>query len=154
MPKKPARTTTASASATHRSTQQRGAIDQVLARADRPLTPQEVLQSAQQYAPGLGIATVYRALRDGMAEHTVHLVDVPGATPRYERASLGHHHHFHCLACDRLFEVAGCPGDFARLTPSGFELTGHDLVLMGRCAACAKARTPVPVDVRCGAHKH
>ena len=46
-----------------RNTRQRSAIRDSIARADRPLLPQEVLEAARQDVPGLGIATVYRNLK-------------------------------------------------------------------------------------------
>jgi Fur family ferric uptake transcriptional regulator len=120
-----------------RRTRQRTAIEQALGEAARPLTPAEVLMAAQRLVPGLGIATVYRALRAMLDEGSAHLVEIPGSAPRYEPAHLGHHHHFHCRTCHRVFEVEGCPGNLKRLAPAGFELEGHEVVLHGRCGQCA-----------------
>jgi Fur family ferric uptake transcriptional regulator len=69
-------------------------------------------------------------------EGIIDRVDLPGQPPLYEPADLGHHHHFRCEVCERTFDIEGCPGDLARFLPPGFELTGHDLTLFGRCAAC------------------
>ena len=46
-----------------RSTRQRTAIRDALEAAQRPLLPQEVLDAAQAQVPSLGIATVYRNLK-------------------------------------------------------------------------------------------
>ena len=48
-----------------------------------------------------------------------------------------HHHHFHCRVCDAVFEVEACPGDFRSLSPRGFRVEAHELILYGRCAACS-----------------
>lgn len=48
-----------------------------------------------------------------------------------------HHHHFHCLACDQVVPIHGCPGTMRDLAPPGCSVERHDLVLHGRCAACA-----------------
>ena len=48
-----------------------------------------------------------------------------------------HHHHFHCLACDQVVPIHGCPGTMLDLAPPGCSVERHDLVLHGRCAACA-----------------
>ena len=120
-----------------RRTRQRTAIEKALHAADRPLTPVEVLEAAQRHVTGLGIATVYRALRAMIAEGDASMVAVPGSAPRYEPSHRGHHHHFHCRSCHRVFEVAGCPGNLKRLAPQGFELEAHDVVLYGRCGQCA-----------------
>lgn len=120
-----------------RNTRQRSAIRDVIAAAARPLLPQEVLEAAQQQVPGLGIATVYRNLKNLLDEGTLRAVHLPGENPRFELACSSHHHHFQCLSCQRVFDVHACPGDFARLAPSGFQVEAHDLTLYGRCQDCA-----------------
>ena len=45
-----------------RNTKQREAIRRAIREAGRPLSAAEVLDSAGLYAPGLGMATVYRTL--------------------------------------------------------------------------------------------
>ncbi len=121
-----------------RLTRQRQIIEDVLARTERPLTPQELLSEAQRELPRLGIATVYRALRVGQDAGSIHPVEVQGAAVRYELANHGHHHHFHCTICSRIFEVHACPGDLQHLAAPGFVVTGHDLTLRGTCSECAK----------------
>lgn len=120
-----------------RNTRQRAAIRRAFDDARRPLGPQEVLDLAQPYAPGLGIATVYRALKSMVEEGQLAPVELPGEPARYESAGRGHHHHFRCNSCDRVYEVEGCPGDLSPLAPPGFQLQGHDVLLYGRCAYCA-----------------
>lgn len=119
-----------------RDTQQRRAIRAVLRDAGRPLSPQEILDLARGSSPGLGTATVYRTLKGLLEEGWLAAVEVPGEPPRYELAGKGHHHHFHCRRCGRLYELEGCPEDLARLTPSGFSLEAHEIVLYGRCLGC------------------
>ncbi|GEM85590.1 Fur family transcriptional regulator [Meiothermus granaticius] len=121
-----------------RSTRQRQAIRAVLEEIDRPLSPQEVLSAAQHKVPGLGIATVYRTLKGMVEEGMAVAVELPGNPPRYERSGKKHHHHFHCIACGKAFELEGCPGDFAFMAPRGFQTQGHEIVLYGRCAECCQ----------------
>jgi Fur family transcriptional regulator, ferric uptake regulator len=128
-----------------RQTRQRAAIQRVFDETNRPLDPVEVLERAQAYVPQLGIATVYRALKSLTEEGHLTTVMLPGENPRYERADLHHHHHFQCRKCQRVFDLTGCPGDVARLssrdfralTPTGFTLEDHEIILYGRCDACA-----------------
>ena len=123
-----------------RSTKQRQVIEEVLARTDRPLSPQELLGEAQRESPRLGIATVYRALRDGQDAGTIRTVEVPGGATRYELAHHGHHHHFHCVVCKKVYEVEGCPGNLADLAPAGFEVSSHEILLSGTCRDCLALR--------------
>lgn len=122
-----------------RSTRQREAIRDALSEAGRPLTPQELLQTAQAQVPGLGMATVYRNLKAMVATGALATVQLPGQAPRYEMAGQGHHHHFQCTACERVFEVQGCPGNLNHLAPQGFEVIGHELTLFGHCGECRQA---------------
>lgn len=120
-----------------RDTQQRRAIRRVIEEAGRPLGPREVLAASQAHCPGLGIATVYRTLKALVEEGALTQVELPGEPPRYEGTGKRHHHHFHCRACDRVYELEGCPEGLRHLTPPGFALESHELVLYGRCAGCA-----------------
>ncbi|MFH1746672.1 MAG: transcriptional repressor [Planctomycetota bacterium] len=126
--------------ANQRRTSQRRAIEQAIEETDRPLTPAEVHTVARKVVPALGMATVYRALRALLEKGWLRPVKIPGEPQRYEVAGKDHHHHFHCRGCDRVFEVDGCPGQMRALTPKGFKLEGHELVLYGRCPACRKAK--------------
>lgn len=122
---------------TRKNTQQRQAIRAALQEADRPLSPNEVLEAAQTEAPTLGIATVYRNLRTLTEDGWLQPVGLPGGPDRYEIAGKDHHHHFHCRSCDRLFEVESCPGNLQRICPPGFALDDHEIILYGHCSDCA-----------------
>jgi Fur family ferric uptake transcriptional regulator len=127
-----------------RSTRQRSAIREALQTAQRPLLPQEVLAAAQAQVPGLGIATVYRSLKALLDDGVIRLVALPGENPRYETLEHGHHHHFQCTHCERVFDVHACPGDLSRLAPAGFTVEDHDLTLYGRCRECQPATRARP----------
>lgn len=119
-----------------RNTRQRLAIRDVIALAQRPLTPQEILEAAQGQVPGLGIATVYRNLKALLEQGELRSVHLPDSNPLYELAAQKHHHHFQCTQCQRVFDVHACPRDLSRLAPAGFVVEDHDLTLYGRCKDC------------------
>jgi Fur family transcriptional regulator, ferric uptake regulator len=123
-----------------RQTRQRQAIRDAIGDAGVPLSPREILAQAKSRVDGIGMATVYRTLKLLADAGVVQTVEIPGEAPRYELAGKGHHHHFYCKGCGKVFEVDGCPGDFSELTPRGFRLDEHELVLFGKCAGCAQAR--------------
>ncbi|RCW75905.1 Fur family transcriptional regulator [Pseudorhodoferax soli] len=120
-----------------RSTRQRDAIRQALVQAGRPLLPTEILAAAQIEVPALGIATVYRNLKQLAEAGEVQSVELPGEAPRFEPGGHHHHHHFSCTACHRVFDVHACPGDMHKLAPPGFAVERHELTLYGRCDECA-----------------
>jgi Fur family ferric uptake transcriptional regulator len=119
-----------------RQTRQRAAIRQALLDAGRPLSHEEVLAAAKRRCPGLGIATVYRNVRRLREQGWLRAVELPGGPCRYEVADKAHHHHFHCVACDRIYEVEDCPGDLKRLAPRGFLVQRHEIILYGLCRTC------------------
>jgi Fur family ferric uptake transcriptional regulator len=119
-----------------RNTRQRNAIRSAFDAAARPLGAQEVHELAQPAAPGLGIATVYRCIARLLEEGELVAVELPGGPPRYERAGLSHHHHFHCNSCGRVYDLPGCTGNIEQLIPRGFTLDRHEIVLYGACSAC------------------
>ncbi|MEM7355222.1 MAG: transcriptional repressor [Acidobacteriota bacterium] len=120
-----------------RRTQQRDAIRKAFEDNPRPLGPQEILDLALETAPGLGIATVYRTVKKFLRDGVIQPVELPGAPNRYELTGLDHHHHFCCRACDKVFDVDGCPDRVSELAPEGFQLESHEVVLYGVCSTCA-----------------
>lgn len=119
-----------------RNTRQRGAIRRAFQRADRPLSPAEVLADARREVSGLGIATVYRNIRGLLDERWLATVDLPGEPSRYEIAGKRHHHHFRCQQCTRVFDIPCDNASPEAEIPPGFRVTGHDILLHGRCADC------------------
>lgn len=98
------------------------------------MTPAEIWQVARTLSPGLGIATVYRALRILMDMGAVEVVEIPGAPPHYERKHPHHHHHFLCENCQKVFEVEACATGIDQLAPPGFRVKRHSLTLYGTCS--------------------
>lgn len=119
-----------------RHTRQRAAIRAVLEGAHRPLSIGEVLELAQRAVPGLGIATVYRTVGALVEEGFLTGVEIGGEPARYEVSGRGHHHHFRCRRCLRVFEVDGCLPEVQRLAPSGFLVEDHEILLFGLCPDC------------------
>ncbi|MFZ4573120.1 MAG: Fur family transcriptional regulator [Phycisphaerales bacterium] len=126
---------------TERQTRQRSAIRDALHNSGRPLSPKEILEHAQKSVSGLGLATVYRALRALAEAGLVKVVEIPGESPRYEVTGKGHHHHFCCRVCGKVYEIDGCCGHYHDDVPAGFEVEGHEVVIFGRCASCAQRRS-------------
>jgi Fur family ferric uptake transcriptional regulator len=121
-----------------RTTRQKEAIKSVLEDQDGPLLPDDILRLALKTVPSLGIATVYRSLKNLLDDGLVSCVELPGQPPRYERADKGHHHHFHCRNCGQVFDLQKCvAGGLRNLAPKGFQVTDHEIILYGLCKSCA-----------------
>ncbi|MBI1371962.1 MAG: transcriptional repressor [Phycisphaera sp.] len=121
-----------------RSTPQRQVIGDVIRRADGPLSVEEIHERALGDMPGLGIATVYRTVKLLLEHGQIKSVVLDDGVARYEAADLGHHHHFRCLNCDRVFDLDVCPVEFSDATklPHGFVVEDHELTLFGTCPTC------------------
>jgi Fur family ferric uptake transcriptional regulator len=127
----------------YKPTRRREAVLAALVGALGPLKVSEVHAAAGVKVPGLGIATVYRALNHLLECGRLKEVTLPDGEARYELNREGHHHHFHCRSCQRTWCQDFCPvglPDGASL-PSGFLVESHDLVMYGLCRACA-GKTP------------
>ena len=120
-----------------RKTSQRAAIEQVFRQQDRPLRIDEILQHGRAVVPSLNQATVYRNLKLLVEDGWLALISHPSLGTFYERAGKGHHHHFHCRGCNRLFELPGCALNLAEAAPKGFVLEDHLIYLSGVCPTCA-----------------
>jgi len=125
-----------------RATRQNTAIRDVIEAAGRPLTPAEVLDEARRHVAALGLATVYRNLKALVDAGAIQVVTLPGEVPRYEAARTGHHHHFRCDTCQKVFDVHACPGDLSGLAPPGFSVARHEITLYGQCSECRPKREP------------
>lgn len=120
-----------------RQTRQREAVERVLGQARRPLSAGELLNATRRAVSGIGIATIYRHLRTMTEQGEVVAVKLPGERVRYEPAGKTHHHHFVCDVCGRVFEIPGCASGLRGMTPVGFSVERHEVILYGRCLECA-----------------
>ena len=141
-----------------RHTRQRQSLLDALAQSGQALSPPDLLALAKPAVPSLNLSTVYRQIKGLLDAGRLVRVELPGQPARYEMApSLEaqahghataaphahsahavpqHHHHFHCVQCDRVYPIHACPGPMNHLAPAGFEVQHHDLTLRGLCAAC------------------
>lgn len=123
-----------------RKTQQREAILQVIADAPGPLSVPEIHEKATEKLESLGIATVYRTLKLLQESEQIHSVILPSGESRFESAEHGHHEHFQCRTCTRVFDVHTCslPKTRGATLPGGFVIEDHELTFYGTCPDCVK----------------
>jgi Fur family ferric uptake transcriptional regulator len=129
----------------HRPGGARRAVVELLARQDCCLSAQEICDELRSRGSGVGIASVYRTLDLLHGMGMVQRVDVGERGQRYEPVVPGgeHHHHAVCVSCGELtaFEDRRLEDAIQRLSDRlGHAVSGHDVVIRGRCARC-KRRT-------------
>ncbi len=120
-----------------RRTRQRLAIEEIFQKEDRPLTPPEVFEGAKRIVPQIGLRTIYRQLKDMTEEGLIVGVDYPGQPLRYEWVRHGHHSHFICRKCDRVYDMQTDVQDVQVEPPPGFVVTGQETVFYGVCPECS-----------------
>ena len=119
-----------------RNTTQRAAIEKVFCQQDRPLSIDEVLEHGRSLVESLNQATVYRNIKLLVETGWLRPLRHPVLGMLYERTSKGHHHHFHCRACNRVYDLPGCPLEGQVLALPGFVVEDHELFLFGLCPEC------------------
>jgi Fur family ferric uptake transcriptional regulator len=123
-----------------RRTTQREAILDVIVAGAGPLSVEQIHERALPVCSSLGIATVYRSVKLLMEAKKIKAVLLPDGQTRYEPCDRDHHHHFRCLDCEEVFDLPGCVLDIPNGSslPGGFEVTAHEVTLMGTCPDCRK----------------
>jgi Fur family ferric uptake transcriptional regulator len=119
-----------------RKTTQKNAIREVFQEDDRPLGIEEILTAGRRKIPSLDQSTVYRNLKILVEKGWLLKINHPILGTLYERSGKGHHHHFHCRICNKVFELSGCALSEEKLTPPGFVTEGHEVYLFGACSSC------------------
>jgi len=80
-----------------------------ISSADGPLSVAEIHERSGRMVRGTGIAPIYRGIKALREAGEVVAVELPGEETRYEPASRGHHHHFRCRSCERVYDLEVCP---------------------------------------------
>ena len=121
-----------------RKTQQREAILQVIAEAPGPLSVPEIHERATKKLESVGIATIYRTLKLLQESEQIQTVILPSGESRFESAQHGHHEHFQCRTCTRVFDVHTCslPKTRGETLPGGFVIEDHEITFYGTCPDC------------------
>ena len=125
-----------------RLTGPRRLVLEVIRASDAHPTAEGVHQMVRSRLPRVSLGTVYRNLRLLVAQGLVK--ELPGPHTRFD-CNLSEHHHFTCLICGRIADVAAPITErhsralVRRVAASGgFSVTHHRIEFFGRCPACRK----------------
>lgn len=123
----------------YRLTEPRRAVADLVAAHEGHFTAAELVAGARLADPGIGRATIFRALDLFTSLNLVERVDLPGGDHAYVACEAVHHHHAICTGCGRSLDVddRGLPDTLAAVgRRTGFRVTAHRLEIFGLCAAC------------------
>jgi Fur family peroxide stress response transcriptional regulator len=121
-----------------RLTPQRAAVFDVIREARDHPTAREIFARVKDRAPGIGFATVYRALNLLVERGQILELQLVGSVNRYD-ANTSAHEHLRCTVCGWIADVhVGLPPSTAQTAAqtSGFEVRGYELQFFGRCPDC------------------
>jgi Fur family ferric uptake transcriptional regulator len=118
---------------------QRVVIAEAVADCPGGFTAEELHRAVADRTPGIGLATVYRALSAMQTAGSITEVGQRAGSALLARCDRhDHHHHLVCTACGAVVGV-DCPlGNtaLAAAEQAGLLVTRHEITLYGLCAAC------------------
>jgi len=122
-----------------RLTAQRQAILDLINTSNRHWDAEELARALADNGHSIGIATVYRGLAALEGEGMIASIQLADKK-RYERADKAHHDHMVCTVCGGIEEfthprIEQLQESMAK--KKSFVMTGHQLVIFGRCARCS-----------------
>jgi Fe2+ or Zn2+ uptake regulation protein len=126
----------------HRRTDPRRSVAEMIATRDGHFSAADLVDEARSRYPGLGRATIFRALDLFTSLGLVERVDLPGGDHAYVACQAVHHHHAICTDCGRSLDVRdqGLADILTEIgVRSGFQVTAHRLEIFGRCGDCQAA---------------
>lgn len=115
---------------------QREAIARAAAGYAGSFSAEDLHAAVREEAPGIGIATVYRAVSAMEDAGFIEPVGARGGATVYVQCGVsGHHHHVVCTSCGAVAD-AECSVNATAACETGFAITGHELTLYGLCPRC------------------
>ena len=126
-----------------RPTRQRAAVEAVLADTDDFLSAQDLHARLRTQGQSVGLATVYRTLKEFVDAGLLNCFQLDGRTVYEHDYGYPQHDHLYCTQCrkliefqsDALAELIGRVG-----AEHGFRVNDHRLIVNGICAECVKLR--------------
>lgn len=124
-----------------RATRTRAAVLDILSRAGRPLSHDEIGSALDQAAVVHDRVTLYRTLDWLVGRELAHRVAGADRVWRFNAiADERHSHaHFHCTRCGSVFCLEALQPAIAATLPAGYQLERAELTFHGLCPQCGRA---------------
>ena len=124
----------------YRLTAPRRVVAEAVAGRDGHFSAADLVADARRREPGIGRATIFRALDLLASLNLVERLDLPAGDHAYVACDASHHHHAICTGCGRSLDIddRGLSDVLSAIgAGSGFRVSGHRLEVFGTCASCA-----------------
>ena len=131
------------AEARRRTTRQLALVlDAVRASGTEHPSADRIFARVRAVLPTISLGTVYRNLHRLAAEGHIGIVHLGDRLARFDPMPAGHDH-FVCEQCGCIEDLPATPLDLEAnaARQAGHQVTGHALVLYGRCRACGTSPT-------------
>ena len=117
-------------------------LDAVLASGTEHPSADGIFARVRAVLPTISLGTVYRNLHRLADEGRIGVLHLADRLARFDPTP-GGHDHFVCEGCGRIEDLPTAPLDVEANAArrAGHHVTGHALVLYGRCRACAASAT-------------
>jgi Fe2+ or Zn2+ uptake regulation protein len=126
-----------------KKTPKRQAMMEILAEAPHYTTPEEVWQRMRLRFGKIGLPTVYRNLEELAEGGVVSKILHPDRKLYYFYCpNDGHHHHFICVSCRKVEDLANCltEGVEKEIERFGGKVLSHIVQVNGLCGTCSKRK--------------
>jgi len=123
------------------ATHQRLAIYQALTAMRGHPSPEAVYERVRKEIPSISLGTVYKTIKTFTEHGLLGELSLHHGTARLE-VNLTPHHHFVCLRCKAIIDLADEDLEPVRLrgrAPGGFQVKRYSVEAIGLCQTCAKA---------------
>lgn len=117
-----------------RNTIQKSTVENIVASACNHPTAEWVFEEARKTLPAIGLGTVYRILKDLVADGKVRLISIPGAPDRFDKTTCTHAHFF-CEKCGKVEDV-DCDCDSRDTLSNGAIVNKIEILFSGVCKDC------------------
>lgn len=108
---------------------------------DHP-NPEQIFERVRLELPSISLATVYKTLHVFLAAGMIHEVSPFHGSLRIE-PDAEHHHHFICLQCHGITDLALSEVDASPLKnslPEGFQVEQVSMEVRGLCRRCSESK--------------
>lgn len=121
----------------YKKTDKRELILNLFGTSSKYLTARDLLSVLKPRYPGMSFDTIYRNLATFVELGILEETELNGERKfRMHCESDHHHHHFICLQCGDVKELAVCPMQFVDENLSGYTIESHKFEIYGKCPTC------------------